>query len=73
MTKHYTMNINQKEEFRYQYAGMALQAFITNNEFMSSVKRIADEVQMDFKEAAASVAVEFADALIAELDGKDKP
>ena len=67
------MNINQKQEFRYQYAGMALQAIITNSEFMDSVKRISDEAQMDFKEAAASVAVEFADALIAELDRKDKP
>ena len=67
------MNITQKQEFRYQYAGMALQAIITNSEFMDSVKRISDEVQMDFKEAAASVAVEFADALIAELDRKDKP
>lgn len=66
------MNSNQREEFRYQFAGQALQGTLANAELMDSVKRIADEAQIDFKEAAASFAVEFADALIAELDKKGK-
>lgn len=64
------MNSNQREEFRYQFAGQALQGTLANVELMDSVKRVADEAQIDFKEAAASFAVEFADALIAELDKK---
>ena len=64
------MNSNQREEFRYQFAGQALQGTLANVELMDSVKRVADEAQIAFKEAAASFAVEFADALIAKLDKK---
>jgi len=64
------MNSNQREEFRYQFAGQALQGTLANVELMDSVKRVADAAQIDYKEAAASFAVEFADALIAELDKK---
>lgn len=72
------MNINQKQEFRYQYAGMALQAMITaawsNKETQSlifeSAKRHGFSSLRDY---LADEAVGFADALIAELDRKDKP
>lgn len=65
------MNSNQREEFRYQFAGQALQGILANSELMDSVKRVADSAQIDYKEAAASVATEFADALIARLDSKE--
>jgi len=42
------MNITQKEEFRYQFAGQALQGTLSNVELMDSVKRIADAEQIDF-------------------------
>jgi hypothetical protein len=64
------MNSNQREEFRYQFAGQALQGTLANGELMDSVKRVADAAQIDYKDAAASFAVEFADALIAKLDPK---
>ena len=53
MTKHSTMNINQKQEFRYQYAGMALQAIITNsdlwialNAFLTKCKWISKRLRL---------------------------
>ena len=72
------MNISQQDEFRYQYAGMAMQAMITaawsNKETQSlifeSAKRHGFSSLRDY---LADEAVGFADALIAELDRIDKP
>lgn len=66
------MNITQKEEFRYQFAGMAMQAIITNSKLVYSVKNVSGIAHMDFKDAMASIAVEFADALINELEKGNK-
>ena len=63
------MNISQKEEFRYQYAGMALQAILTNKNLTS----YTDSRSEYFRRDAVTLAVKFADALIAELDREDKP
>jgi hypothetical protein len=49
------MNISQREEFRYWFAGLAMQALIPEN------MKVEETVQL---------AKEFADALIAELDKK---
>lgn len=67
------MNISQKDEFRYHFAGMAMQGILANSEMMESVQRVSISAQMDWKDALASVSVEFADALIKELDSRDKP
>lgn len=72
------MNITQKQEFRYQYAGMALQAMITavwSNKEMQDV--IFDAAKShgfsSLRNYLTAEAVVFADALIAELDSEDKP
>lgn len=61
------MNINQKEEFRYLYAGMALQGIIqgclTNDP--KSAKVISDE---DTIKAFATLSKRFANALVDELE-----
>lgn len=49
------MNISQREEFRYWYAGLAMQAVIQENRDVKETVRLA---------------LEFADALIAELNKK---
>jgi hypothetical protein len=72
------MNISQQDEFRYKYAGMAMQAMITavwSNEkvqdnVIQAAKRRGFSSLMDY---LADEAVGFADALIAELDRIDKP
>lgn len=89
------MNISQKEEFRYQYAGMAMQAIILAVELSNNYnpkndhrfkhelsgyaldlceEEVMGEDAVEFiQDGIAKVAVLAADALIAELDRKDKP
>ena len=76
------MNITQKEEFRYQYAGMAMQAIIQIASRMDFTEEIAlseipnDLIQslrfqmeeMSWERAVALEASLVADALIAELE-----
>lgn len=55
------MNISQKDEFRYWYAGLALQAII--------IARVTNKKDVVF-DIVARESVNIADALIAELDKK---
>lgn len=80
------MNITQKEEFRYQYAGMAMQAIIQIASRMDFTEEIAlseipnDLIQslrfqmeeMSWERAVALEARLVADALIAELEKEKK-
>ena len=63
------MNINQREEFRYQFAGQAMQALLEpgNAEFL---RNMAFDNNKQFASMLAENAVFYADALIAELDRK---
>ena len=61
------MNINQKEEFRYLYAGMAMQALLEpgNGQFL---RNMAFGNNKQFASMLVENAVFYADALIAELE-----
>lgn len=63
------MNINQREEFRYQFAAQAMQALLEpgNAEFL---RNMAFDNNKQFASMLAENAVFYADALIAELDRK---
>lgn len=63
------MNISQKEEFRYHFAGMAMQALLEpgNTQFL---RNMAFDNNKQFAEMLVENAVFYADALIAELDKK---
>ena len=73
------MNINQKQEFRYQFAGMAMQAMINAIWSIWSNPRMQDEVTATAKRKGykclrdwvADEAADYADALIKELDSRD--
>lgn len=77
------MNITQKEEFRYRYAGQAMQALIGDPAFIRNsfdlamdsigIENIKGDVLFDFvRDRVAHIAVLFANALIAELEkGKE--
>lgn len=67
------MNMNQKEEFRYWFAGLALQGILSNNTYMQ--KKCLELRDMGLGEHDAEKyivvdAVDCADALIAELEKK---
>lgn len=72
------MNITQKQEYRYQFAGMAMQAMInaiwsnptTQDEVTATAKRKGYSCLRDW---VADEAADYADTLIKELDSKDKP
>lgn len=64
------MNSNQREEFRYQFAGQALQGTLANRVLFDLIKEQAEAAHVDFKEAIAGFAVKCADELITELDQK---
>lgn len=69
------MNISQKEEFRYWFAGMALQALLSNSEVLESLVLIAKrtgEESFQKPEAIAVLAKSYADALIDLLDKKEE-
>lgn len=60
----------QLEQLRQQYAGMAMQAIISNPKYYKECERLSDEENSGFSDTAAVVAYEakcFADRLIAEL------
>lgn len=63
------MNSNQKEEFRYQFASMAMQALLEpgNAQFL---RDMAFDNNKQFASMLAENAVFYADILIAELDKK---
>lgn len=72
------MNITQQKEYRYQFAGMAMQAIVsaiassrtTEVELNESAKIAGFNKLNDY---VAEAAVCYADALIKKLDSKDKP
>lgn len=66
------MNITQQKEYRYQFAGMAMQALLEpgNAQFL---RDMAFDNNKQFAKMLAENAVFYADALIKELDSKDKP
>ena len=60
----------QLEQLRQKYAGMAMQAIISNSKYYDECIRISDEPNsgfMDSSEVVASEAVHFADRLIEAL------
>ncbi len=63
------MNITQQKEYRYQFAGMAMQALLEpgNAQFL---RDMAFDNNKQFAKMLAENAVFYADALIAELDKK---
>ena len=67
------MNSNQKEEFRYLYAGMAMQAMMTaalseEKSAIAFVNATKESGDSSVKELIAKKAIMFADALIEALD-----
>ena len=66
------MNMNQKESARIDFAGMALQGLLANGIYMNNMGRklisAGKEEGSELAKAIAKDAVEFADALIAELE-----
>lgn len=81
------MNITQQQELRYQFAGMAMQALIqiASNMDLNEEIDLVDEPndlisslrfqlkRLSWERAVALEARLVADALIKELDSKDKP
>jgi hypothetical protein len=80
------MNISQKEEFRYKFAGQVLPQlidiaskldttqeidFLNENQLIASLRFQLQEFEPE--KACALIARKFADALIAELDRENKP
>lgn len=65
------MNSNQKEEFRYQFAGMAMQAILSSalqdKDPLSALAMMTNEGM----EGTAKIAAGYADALIKELDYRE--
>lgn len=67
------MNIIQKQEFRYKFAGMAMQAIVnaiwsnekTQEETIKTAKRLGYSNNFDY---VATTSVEYADSLIKELE-----
>lgn len=67
------MNIIQKQEFRYKFAGMAMQAIVnaiwsnekTQEETIKTFKRLGYSNNFDY---VAATSVEYADSLIKELE-----
>ena len=60
----------QLEQLRQKYAGMAMQAIVSNPEYYKECNNLADEPNSGFTEAAEVVAFEavhFADCLIEAL------
>lgn len=66
------MNITQQQEFRYQFAGMAMQAILSSalqdKDPLSALAMMTNEGM----EGTAKIAAGYADALIKELDERDK-
>lgn len=66
------MNITQKQEFRYQFAGMAMQAILSSalqdKDPLSALAMMTNEGM----EGTAKIAAGYADALIKELDYREK-
>ena len=66
------MNSNQKEEFRFMFAGMAMQAHISNQTFMKNLEIEWEKRKTEIPKSVAVYAVAYADALIDELEkGKE--
>lgn len=63
------MNISQKEEFRYQFAGMAMQAILIGASIDGSAESVM--ASNNGRIGTAVIAKAFADALIEELDKKE--
>ena len=65
------MNILQKEELRYQFAGMAMQAILIGTSIDGGLAIVM--ATNDGRKGTAVSARAFADALIEELDRRDEP
>ena len=61
------MNLNQKEDARIQFAGLAVQGLLANRWYAEKMARDAKD-DKEFVRIIAADAVEIADALIAELE-----
>lgn len=62
------MNISQEQEFRYRFAGQAMQGMLSNPTYMESVaKELRDNGGDGLAGVVAEDALQFADALIAEI------
>ena len=71
------MDKEKKEEYRYQFAGMAMQAIIraswtgTGNEIGNELAELAKKHKLDLDTFIAHNAVIYADALIKELEREE--
>ena len=61
------MNMNQKEDARIQFTGMAVQGLLANRWYAEKMARDAKD-DKEFVKMIATDAVEVADALIEELE-----
>lgn len=59
--------MDKEEILHYLFAGMALQGTLANSVLFDLIKKQAESVHLDFKEAVADFAVEFADELVRQL------
>jgi hypothetical protein len=59
--------MDKEEILRYLFAGMALQGTLANRVLFDLIKEQAESAHLDFKEAIAGFAVEFADELVRQL------
>lgn len=68
------MNICQEQEFRYRYAGQALQGILSNTTYMEVVARqLRDNGGDGLASIVAEDALQFADALISEIKKTENP
>ena len=65
------MNITQKKEYRYQYAGQALQGILSNRVLFDNLKEQAEEIGLNFKQAIAIAAIDITDVLIEEIEKRE--
>ena len=63
------MNITQKEEFLYKFAGMAMQAILASGLQESPVSALSMATEQSMR-GTATWALGYAKALVAELDGE---
>ena len=65
------MTITQKKEYRYQYAGQALQGILSNRVLFDNLKEQAEEIGLNFKQTIAIAAIDITDVLIEEIEKRE--
>lgn len=68
----YELNPPEGMTLREHYAGLAMQALIGDADSKANISRLSRERNIDADVGLAKAAIEFADALIAELEKRGK-